>query len=568
MCLTESRFPPVATSGAVENLLNKRLNPNVPPKNEGPSITPAQVRQLAKEALESKGKLNNIAQLLELCESENEEIAYAAFTSMRHVYSRFLERGDLARNKNVVEEEKEEDVKTKVATWLRDNRTMYVQLAYRYLSHTEPAMQVAAMDSLMKVVKDMSVQSKEFKNAAFNSVVENVVVNGNMSEQLLQRIVEDLNQYDDVRYYFYKDFGKYLASLTDGVSTGAGVKSVTKRRKYSIPADKLSSVVNVGYRILSAIRDPATDDSQLGTYYYNLPPTSTPSKKKTYPPSSVKEHRKVFSDTWLSFLRQPMSADMHKRVLLSMHKRLIPYMLRPTLLIDFLVDSYDQGGAVSMLALNGLFTLVTEHNLDYPDFYTKLYALFDKNLLHVKYRSRFLRLVDLFLSSSQLPSYLIAAFIKKLTRLALNASPAAIITVVPFVFNLLKKHPACLVIIHREQEPGAAEMTDPYLPTETDPAKSRALESSLWEMQTLKTHYLHTISGLVRVFEQPIAKQHMYDMEDFLDHSYTSLFESETRKKINATAPPPAPALASHAKVVGLLDALPSTRTETPLFVI
>ena len=36
---------------------------------------------------------------------------------------------------------------------------------------------------------------------------------------------------------------------------------------------------------------------------------------------------------------------------------------------------------------------------DYPDFYKKLYALFDRNLMHVKYRSRFFRLVDLFLAS-------------------------------------------------------------------------------------------------------------------------------------------------------------------------
>lgn len=37
---------------------------------------------------------------------------------------------------------------------------------------------------------------------------------------------------------------------------------------------------------------------------------------------------------------------------------------------------------------------------DYPDFYTKLYRLLDANLLHVRYRSRFLRLLDTFLAST------------------------------------------------------------------------------------------------------------------------------------------------------------------------
>ena len=37
---------------------------------------------------------------------------------------------------------------------------------------------------------------------------------------------------------------------------------------------------------------------------------------------------------------------------------------------------------------------------DYPDFYEKLYALFEPSVLHVKYRARFFYLADLFLSST------------------------------------------------------------------------------------------------------------------------------------------------------------------------
>ena len=62
--------------------------------------------------------------------------------------------------------------------------------------------------------------------------------------------------------------------------------------------------------------------------------------------------------------------------------------------------NFKLGGYVSLLALNGLFTLIHEHNLDYPQFYIKLYALFDSNLWHSKYKSRFFRLAELFLSST------------------------------------------------------------------------------------------------------------------------------------------------------------------------
>ena len=44
-----------------------------------------------------------------------------------------------------------------------------------------------------------------------------------------------------------------------------------------------------------------------------------------------------------------------------------------------------------------------KHNLDYPEFYRKLYALFTPSLFHSRYLARFLRLSDLFLSSTYVP---------------------------------------------------------------------------------------------------------------------------------------------------------------------
>lgn len=58
------------------------------------------------------------------------------------------------------------------------------------------------------------------------------------------------------------------------------------------------------------------------------------------------------------------------------------------------------GGAVSILALHGVFLLMQNHNLEYPDFYAKLYALIDSSILFVKYRARFFHLLDLFMTST------------------------------------------------------------------------------------------------------------------------------------------------------------------------
>ena len=46
-----------------------------------------------------------------------------------------------------------------------------------------------------------------------------------------------------------------------------------------------------------------------------------------------------------------------------MDTHILPYMVQPIRLIDFLKDSYDVGVVVSLLALHGLFILITKHNL-------------------------------------------------------------------------------------------------------------------------------------------------------------------------------------------------------------
>ncbi|KAI9098818.1 CBF/Mak21 family-domain-containing protein [Phlyctochytrium arcticum] len=493
-------------------------------------VVVAKVQELAQECLESRGKLNNIVTLLEHCEDENDEIAYTAFVSMGHVYGKLLERGDMKKQKSSAAVPVG-DVKSKIASWLRENRTVYVQVAYRFLANPEAAMQVAAYEALLKVVNDESQQANDFHFNTFYPVVENLVSVETISDELLNAVVLSLNNFTDVRYFFYKCITK-LSTSNVQTEQSATKNSQKKRKRQSVAADNLSTIISNIHSILFRINDPSDSADELDSFLYS---SATARSRPTL--LNPKEHRRAFSECWLAYLRLPMSAEMHKRILLVIHKKIIPFLMRPTLLISFLVDSYDQGGAVSLLALNGLFTLITEHNLDYPDFYTKLYALFDKNVLHVKYRSRFLRLVDLFLSSSKLPSYLVAAFIKKMARLALHAPPAAIVIVVPFIYNLLKKHTACLVMIHREQQeeeglPTGGELHDPYLPNETNPADSKALESSLWELQTLKQHYLHSISGLVRVYEQPLGRQGEYDLEDFLDHTYGTLFESELKKPI------------------------------------
>ena len=84
---------------------------------------------------------------------------------------------------------------------------------------------------------------------------------------------------------------------------------------------------------------------------------------KRHPLLTLFNHKRVFSDCWTALLRLPFTTVIYKKTLLIVHKRIIPHLPQPTVLMDFLTDSYNAGGAISLLALKGLFVLITEHNL-------------------------------------------------------------------------------------------------------------------------------------------------------------------------------------------------------------
>ena len=143
-----------------------------------------------------------------------------------------------------------------------------------------------------------------------------------------------------------------------------------------------------------------------------------------------------------------------------------------------------------------------------------------------------------------LPAHVAAAFIKRLTRCAISSPPPAILFILALVSNLIRKHPECSCLIHRNStnkkvSDGGDEMTkfefeDGYDAEQDDPVKSNALQSSLWELAVLERHYYPAVATLAKSIGTPEEiKAPSYNvMGDFLQHTYSSLFDQE-RKKYN-----------------------------------
>lgn len=416
----------------------------------------------------------------------------------------------------------DDEKKTLVKKWLVDKYDRYKSLGLDVVSGTMAArlsIQIDFMEVLMNLVR---LESRHFRSGpkdpffasnTYNRVINSIISrdcelqgDGSSDDFIIPEFKALFSAHWDLQYYFFHQLDEDLKVL-----------------KGSLTKEKLQMVFANVYTL---IKDPlVAEEPEEASLFTDGPLPSAAYKRSTF--------KSLFQKTVLALLSFPLAQSQYKATLLILHKRIIPYMAQPQLLMDFLTDSYNSGGEiVPILALNSLYELMKTYNLEYPDFYTKLYSLLTPRLLYTRYRSRYFRLCDLFLSSTHLLAALIASFIKRLARLALTASASGVVIVIPFIYNLLKRHPTCMIMIHN---PDVTEYNDPFDMEEVDPLKTNAIGSSVWELDTLLNHYHPNIATLARIFKEPFRK-HNYNLEDFLDWSYTSLLESERNRKFKPAA--------------------------------
>lgn len=465
----------------------------------------AQILSLETEIFESKKNYNNIPKLIKLLRDSDD--ALIAAVSLCRVFTRLMVSGDLTRNKPSTEKE------TVVIKWLLERYAEY-KLELLDLMKQEGA----GSTSLTLCMRTLQIEGKHLARGQeyyfptmFLRDLLLVLIRPEVEAVVRKEFVEKyLRQYDDLKFYAFETISQLNV---ENQSTALSTSNVLE--------------------ILSAIDEVPESNEDFDEFYVPAP------KKNKHALHSLVAHKKQAQAAWLRLMQLDMDREHRKAILGLMSSTIAPWFTRPELLMDFLTDSYNSGGSTSLLALSGLWYLIEEKNLDYPDFYRKLYSLLDMKILHSKHRSRFFRLVDKFLNSQRLlPAAIVASFIKRLSRLSLCAPPAGIVFVVPWIYNLLKSHPSCTFMIHREiRGKDAKEVLenegtkDPFSMEEEDPMETNAIESCLWEIVTLQSHYHPNVATLAKIISAQFTK-HRYVIEDFLDHSYGSMLDAELEKEV------------------------------------
>ncbi|KZT00751.1 CBF-domain-containing protein [Laetiporus sulphureus 93-53] len=547
--------------------------------------TPALVEQLENQlitAISSKSSLNKLSDLLNIALNA-QDVAHLS----KSVYALYRVFVSVISNGMLLSRNPDEAAEA-VHAWLMDKLNVYVELLTGLLKDEEPVLRTSALQVLLSLQKHLSTslsasssssqEQPQFYLSHFRKIVtallfcppsqrssptakkqkfenesqDNASIEPDVKELFVRKW---LDVYDDIRWFFLRESGNIVARHPSEKGGSAAVNLLSILEGLTTcptEASELNTwwVEEFGTRpraskSTGSDEDEADEDEPVADLkddwraFFDQEPAKLNSTKSKGSSArlhtltlheslhSLASHRAVFTHAWLALLpalsaRPSDSKALSLRVLNVLHRGVIPHLTRPILIMDWV------RGVVGLLALNALFVLMKEYNLDYPSFYTRLYAFLDRDVLHLKHRARFFRLTELFLSSTHLPAALVASFVKRLSRLSLNAPPAAVVMIIPLVYNLFRRHPALMPMIHRTDYDTTK---DTFQMDEANPALTNALDSSLWELYSHRQHYHAVVSTMACIFEEAFTRP-AYSVEDFLDHAYGTMYEAEARRRI------------------------------------
>jgi U3 small nucleolar RNA-associated protein 19 len=449
----------------------------------------SEIVALGERIASSKKNLNDVQKLFAYLDAEEHE-KVAAIHALFGVFDGLITKNAIYQVETLGEDAPE----NVTARWIRKNFDKLVdKLCEMMQTEASQRVIIAAIKAVMDFFKSLSLANSRrstgltVDNELLLKVLKTICSLDQENAAVQAFIKFYFMEYDDMRFYSFRN----MTLLFNGLAE-----------------NKLSFIVNAGtvFGMLSEIEEIP---EELGSFFVSSEDIPV---KETSNAASSKSHKKAYTEAWISFLKLPLSPSLYRKVLSIVHTHLLPLMSDPRQLHGFLTDSYNQGGTISILALQGLFTLIQNYNLDYPSFYEKLYALFDRNITHSQKFPEFMRLASLFLNSTHIPTYLVAAFIKRMARLCLFSPDRACILMVALIYKLLRDNPSCIVLLHKEIESGRLPEVwndDPFVFEESNLNKCNAIESSLWEIHALESHICPEIVNLIKKFKQPVTSKNL-----------------------------------------------------------
>ena len=534
------------------------------------------VRQAEERLRADRSNVNELIDLLGLCESAADRTRLAAVQSCRAVFAEWAANRTLVFVLAAPEEGEQGEAPLQVfRRWVLEQYRRFVVLLRRLVQRndTPAGLRTPALDTMLQMAALEARYSKpvadddadaagaaarshafEAPAGAFAQMVGGLAACSRAPTELLERLREPHLEQLDVSFFLLRAIQRLARPRQQAAAAQAAAAAGTARR-----GARPERLLDLLLLVVPPKSDSKPDEAALLARPAGKPAGWGAAAAQLL---SSKKHRFEFGRAWRALLSLPALPDaVFHRAMEQLPDACLAHVSRPLQFCDLLSDGYARGGVDALLSLRGLFVLMVKHNLEYPQFYARLYGLLTPDALGGPHRAQFALELQRFLGSSGLPVTMIAAFAKRLCRIALVGTTPAAALAVALTFNVLHRHPTARVIVHRpragepgapsvaadaaggdgsgepaklDREPGAAPL-ETFDDDADDPEKSGAIGSSLWEVDSLRAHHCPTVASLAALFAQPFTHATQpVPLEPLLAMSYRSLARLETRRKLRS----------------------------------
>ena len=273
--------------------------------------------------------------------------------------------------------------------------------------------------------------------------------------------------------------------------------------------------------------------------------------------AKLNELKEKYQNIIINFINEKLlPLSLIKEFMKILNKKIVQNVVNPIIFSDYLLNKTNEikiksinDFDIQIFGLSSLFVLLTKYNLDYDKYYELLYKLISQKfngitIFDSKYKNRILKLLELSLTSEQIPYIVICSFIKKLLRISLFSKVEIIYSLLSLVMKIIQLHPRTLNLImdnkskkilkkniennsiflngsnanennldeikncisleeEEDEEKNNNEMNyDNFDDNSTDPFKTNAEQCCLWELYSFTRHYNMGIRKLVNKFSR------------------------------------------------------------------
>ena len=514
-------------------------------KNKKKLIQPNKVKELEKNILSSPKNINLFNKLIELFienfENKNEKNINEIVISFNNILTFYLMDKNIKSSKELIS-----FFETKI------------ELIYKILldlisnNNNDDLLDESLFIMIFNVFGDLIdfISDKKIK-FLFQQLLENLIF---IKLEISQNLV----------HFFYDKFQKifYYKNILDSLLFFIKNKKIKNEIEFT---NFYNFVINI--KDLDELMEEKKNNeekktetnedeiNQLKEVYQNL--ITTMLNEKLLPINIVKEFMKILNKKIIQNVNNPIIFS--------------DYLIKKTSEIEIKsINDYD----IQIFGLSSLFILLTKYNLDYDKYYELLYKLISQKYNYItifdsKYKNRILKLIQLSLTSEQIPYTVICSFIKRLLRISLFAKVEIIYSILSLVMKIIQLQPRTLNLIMNnkskkilkkdienksvfinggensenleeikncislDEEEENKKGFDDFDEESMDPFNTNAENCSLWELYSFTKHYNMGIRKLVNKFSKNFLakeiemeiksqKEVYFDIKNLNAHFYIS----------------------------------------------